>query len=102
MIFVSSFLTICCHFYSVARSCVTLGDPMDCSTPGFPVLHYFPAFLMFADMVMPSKDLSLCHPLIFCSQTFFASGSFPMSWLFTSGGENIEGSASVLPMTIHD
>ena len=25
--------------WSVAKSCVTLFDPMDCSTPGFPVLH---------------------------------------------------------------
>ena len=29
---------ICCC--SVAKSCLTLCDPMDCSTPGFPVLHY--------------------------------------------------------------
>ena len=28
---------ICCC--SVAKSCFTLCDPMDCSTPGFPVLH---------------------------------------------------------------
>ena len=31
----------CC---SVAQSCPTLCDPMDCSTPGFPVLHYLPEF----------------------------------------------------------
>ena len=31
----------CC---SVAKLCLTLCDPMDCSTPGFPVLHYFPEF----------------------------------------------------------
>ena len=31
----------CC---SVPRSCLTLCDPMDCSTPGFPVLHYLPKF----------------------------------------------------------
>ena len=29
----------CC---SVAQSCPTLCDPMDCSTPGFPVLHHLP------------------------------------------------------------
>ena len=29
----------CC---SVAKSCLTLCDPMDCSTPGIPVLHYLP------------------------------------------------------------
>ena len=32
---------ICC---SVAQSCPTLCDPMDCSTPAFPVLHYVPKF----------------------------------------------------------
>ena len=29
-------------FSSVAQSCLTLGDPMDCSTPGFPVHHRLP------------------------------------------------------------
>ena len=33
-----------CCFCSVAQSCPTLGDPMDCSTPGFLVLHYVPKF----------------------------------------------------------
>ena len=37
-----------------------------------------------------------------CPQSFPASGSFPVSWLFTSGGQNIgaSASASVLPMNI--
>ena len=39
----SVFSVICC---SVAESCLTLCDPMDCSTPGFPVLHYFPEFAL--------------------------------------------------------
>ena len=30
--------------YSVAKSCLTLCDPMDCSMPGFSVLHYLPEF----------------------------------------------------------
>ena len=29
-------------FCSVSRSCLTLCNPMDCSTPGFPVHHLFP------------------------------------------------------------
>ena len=33
---------LCC--YSVTKSCLTLCDPMDCSTPGSPVLHYLPEF----------------------------------------------------------
>ena len=50
-----------------------------------------------------------CHPTISssvvpfsCLQFFPASGSFPMSWLFTSGGQSIGASvsASVLPMNI--
>ena len=30
--------------YSVAKSCPTLFDPMDCSTPGFHVRHYLPEY----------------------------------------------------------
>ena len=50
-----------------------------------------------------------CHPtispsvvLFSCPQSFPASGPFPMSWLFTSGGQNIglSASASVLRMNI--
>ena len=36
-------MEICCCF-SVTQSCLTLCDPMDCSTPGFLVLHYLPEF----------------------------------------------------------
>ena len=32
------------QFSSVAQSCVTLCDPMDCSTPGLPVHHQLPEF----------------------------------------------------------
>ena len=46
--------------------------------------------------------LSLTIPFSTCLQSFSASGSFPMSWLFASGGQSIEASAlaSVLPMNI--
>ena len=30
--------------WSVAKSCLTLCDPMDCSMPGFPILYYLPEF----------------------------------------------------------
>ena len=53
-----------------------------------------------------------CHPTIsasvipfsFCPQSFPASGSFPMSQFFASGGQSIAAaaSASVLPMNIQD
>ena len=46
--------------------------------------------------------LSLTTPFSFCFPSFPASGSFPMSWLFTSGGQSIGAfaSASVLPVNI--
>ena len=49
-----------------------------------------------------STILSSVGPFSFCLQSFPASGSFPMSWLFTLGGQSIgaSASASVLPMSI--
>ena len=75
---------------SVAQSCLTLCDPMDCSTPGFPVHHQLPS---------NSGPLSRwCHPIISPSvipfsshlQSFPESGSFPMSPLFASCGQVLE------------
>ena len=48
----------------------------------------------------PSICCILCHPFSSCLQYFPASWSFPMSPLFTSGGQSIWASASVLPMNI--
>ena len=36
-----------------------------------------------------------------CPQSFPASGSFKISWLFASGGQSFGASASILPMNIH-
>ena len=54
----------CCCNCSVTQLCPNLCDPMDCSTPGFPVL---PCLLEFAQthvlwVVMLSNHLILCHP----------------------------------------
>ena len=51
---------------SVAQSCPTLWDPMDCSTPGFPVHHQLLELLKLTSIesVMPSSHLILCHPLL--------------------------------------
>ena len=56
--------------------------------------------LMSTESVMPSNISSSVAPFSSCPQSFPASGSFPMSQLFTSGGQSIEASASasVLPM----
>ena len=47
-------------------SCVRLCNPMDCSTPGFPVHHQLPSLpkLMYIELVMKSSHLILCHPLL--------------------------------------
>ena len=50
--------------------------------------------LMSIKLVMPSNHLIFCHPLLPRLQSFPASGSFPMSQLFSLGGQSIGGSAS--------
>ena len=74
---------------------------MDCSTTGFPVHHQLPEFISIESM-MPSNHLILYCALLLPPSSFPASGSFPMSQFFTSGGQSIEASASVLPMYIQD
>ena len=85
--------------YSVVSDC----DPMDCSTPGFPIHHQLPELTQthVYQVMMPSNHLI---PVSSCFQSFPAAGSFAMSQLFTSGGQSIGVSAStlVLPMNIRD
>ena len=78
---------------------------MDCSTQGLSVLHYLPEFAQIHvhwvnDTIRPCQ--SSVVPFSSCPQSFPAWGSFPMSWLFASGGQSIgaSASASVLPMNI--
>ena len=58
--------TLPVQFSSVAQSCLTLCDPMDCSTPGFPVLPHVPELAQThaTESVMPSNHLILRHPLL--------------------------------------
>ena len=58
---------MCKYFFSsVVQSCPTLCDPMDCSTPGFPVHHQLSSLLklMSIKLVMPSNHLILYRPLL--------------------------------------
>ena len=60
--------------------------------------------LMFIESVMPSNHFILCRRLLLLLSVFPASGSFPVSQLFASGGQSIGISAlaSALPMNIHN
>ena len=60
------------QFSSVTQSCPTLWDPMDCSTPGFPIHQQFPKLLklMSIESVMPSNHFILCHPLLLLPSIF--------------------------------
>ena len=67
-------------YCSVAKSCLILCDPMDCSMPGFPVLHHLLSLLklMSIESMMPSNHLLLCCPL------FFQPSIFPRIRVFSS------------------
>ena len=91
----------CC---SVAKLCPILCKPMYCGRAAFPILSHL---LEFAQTLPLSQ---CCHPTTSPSVTRFSScfqsspatGSFPVSWLLASCGQNIRAliSASVLPMNV--
>ena len=93
------------RFSSVAQSCPTLCDPMNRSMPGLPVHHPTPGVHSNSH---PSSQW--CHPAISSSVVPFSSGpqslpaseSFPMSQLFTWGGQStgVSALASFLPKNI--
>ena len=60
--------------------------------------------LISIESVKPSSHLSSVVPFSFCPQSFPASGSFPMSQLFTWGAQStgVSALASVLPMNTQD
>ena len=91
------------QFSLVAQLCLTLCDPMDCSTPDFPVHHQLPELAQthVSDAIQPSQPVPSPSPPAFSVP---ASGSFPVSQFFASGGQSIEASAleSVLPMNTQD
>ena len=93
-------------FSSVAQSCLTLCNPMDCSTRGLPVHHQLPEFTQthvhwVGDGIQPSK---LYHPLLLLPSIFSSIRVFSMSQFFASGGQSTGASASafVLQMNTQD
>ena len=85
----------CCYCCSVTRSCPTLCDSLDCSTPGFPVYHHYQILIKFMsiELAMPSNHLIFCHsvlllPSVFPSIRVFSSElvlliSWPKYWSFS-------------------
>ena len=76
------------QFISVAQSCPTLCNPMNCSTPGLPVHHHPRSSLRLTSIesVMPSSHLILCHPLLLLPpippsiRVFSNESTFCMRW----------------------
>ena len=71
--------------------------------PAFPSLHHLldlaQTQVCFSRWFYPTISSSVV-PFSSCLQSFPASEAFLMSWLFTSGGQSIGASASVLPVSI--
>ena len=86
------------QFSSVIQLCLTFCNPMDCSTPGFPVQLPCTTHRACSNSYPLS---SWCHPTISssvilfssCLQFFPASGSSPTSQFIASGGQSIGVSA---------
>jgi len=90
------------QFSSVAQLCPTLCDPMNPSTPGLPVHHQLLEFTQthvhwVSDTIKPSHPLSSPPPP---APNPSQHQSFPMSQLFTWGGQSTGVSAHILTWNI--
>ena len=77
---------------------------MDCSSPGFPVLHYLPEFAWthvrwVSDAIQSSQPLLPTSPSAL--NLFQHQGLFQWVSSLALGGQSIGASASVLPMNVH-
>ena len=72
------------YFSSVTQSCPTLCDPMDCSTPGFPVqlqlLEFTQTHVHWVGYAI--QAFCLCHPLLILP-SIFPSIRWPKYWSFS-------------------
>ena len=93
-----------CYCCSVTKLCPTPCSPMNCSPPGFPVIHYLMEFaqLMSIESVMPSNQLILCRPLLLLPSTFPSIRVFSNELALCIRWPKYwdSASASVLPMKI--
>ena len=93
---ISQCIPVSVRFSSVAQSSPTLCDPMNSSMADLPVYQQLPEFTQLR-VHWVSDAIQTSHPAVrfsSCPQSFPASGSFPMSQLFPSGGQRIGVSAS--------
>ena len=95
------------QFSSVAQSCPTPCDPMDCSTPGFPVHHEIPK-LAQTHIYRVSDAIQQSSPLLFPSPPAFNLSQHQGLFQGVSSLHQVakvlgvSASASVLPMNIQD
>ena len=93
----------CCCL--VAEPFPTFCEPMNCSMPGFLVLHHRWSLLklLSIESVIPHSHLILCHPLLLPS-IFPSIRVFPKELVLRNGGQTIGASAlaSILPVNIQD
>ena len=79
-ILILDFQPLCRHYFSVAKLCLTLWDPMDSSTTVKPPLSFTisQSLLRFTstEVVMLSKHLMLCHPLLLLPSILPSIGVF--------------------------
>ena len=87
------------RFTSVACSRLTLCNPMDCSTPGFPIYHQL-SELAQTHVHQGGNAIQPSHPLLSSSPLAFNQGLF--QWVSSSRSIWVSASASVLPMNIQD
>ena len=94
------------QFSSVAQSCPTVATPWPAACQASLSITNSQSLLKFIPLSRRCRPTisSSVVPFSSCPQSFPASGSFPMSQLFTSGGQNIGvvASTSFLPMNTQD
>ena len=95
------------QFSSVAQLCLTLHNPMDCSTPRppwpSPTLRVYSNSCPLSQL-MASNSLILCHPVLLLPSIFPSIRIFSNEWVLTSGRQiiGVSALALVLPMYIQD
>ena len=91
------------QFSSVAQSCPTVCNPLDCSTPGFPVHHQFPepTETHVHELVMSSNHLILCSPLLLLPSIFPSIRVFSNESVLRIRCQSIEVSASTSVLSMN-